>query len=74
MAEDGSGCLSTVTVTKRVVNAAVPIYQRVSTFEELRAIIKPVAHYDRKTANLKILCQQIIKDHAAKYQTTVKAC
>jgi endonuclease-3 len=64
-----SGCLSTV--TKRVVSAAVPLYQRVSTFgellalddEELRAIIKPVAHYNRKTVNLKILCQQIIEEH-----------
>ncbi|MDX3910396.1 MAG: hypothetical protein QHC67_11320 [Sphingobium sp.] len=59
-----SGCLSTVTVTKRVVSAAVPLYKRVSTFqellalddEELRSIIKPVAHYNRKTANLKVLC------------------
>lgn len=66
-----SGCLSTVTVTKRVVSAAVPLYQRVSTFEELlalddeelRTIIKPVAHYNRKTINLKILCQQIIEEH-----------
>jgi len=66
-----SGCLSTVTVTKRVVSAAVPLYQRVSTFEELlalddeelRSIIKPVAHYNRKTVNLKILCRQIIEEH-----------
>ena len=66
-----SGCLSTVTVTKRVVSAAVPLYQRVSTFEELlalddeelRTIIKPVAHYNRKTVNLKILCRQIIEGH-----------
>lgn len=69
-----SGCLSTVTVTKRVVNAAVPLYKRVSTFEELlalddeelRAIIKPVAHYNRKTVNLKILCRQIIEEHGGK--------
>lgn len=66
-----SGCLSTVTVTKRVVSAAVPLYQRVSTFEELlalddeelRTIIKSVAHYNRKTVNLKILCRQIIEEH-----------
>jgi len=66
-----SGCLSTVTVTKRVVSAAVPLYQRVSTFEELlalddeelRPIIKPVAHYNRKTVNLKILCRQLIEEH-----------
>lgn len=66
-----SGCLSTVTVTKRVVNAAVPLYDKVSTFEELlalddeelRALIKPVAHYNRKTVNLKNLCRQIIEEH-----------
>lgn len=66
-----SGCLSTVTVTKRVVSAAVPLYLQVSTFEELlalddeelRAIIKPVAHYNRKTVNLKILARQIIEEH-----------
>lgn len=60
-----------MTVTKRVVNAAVPLYRRVSTFEELlalddeelRAIIKPVAHYNRKTVNLKAMCRQIIEDH-----------
>lgn len=69
-----SGCLSTVTVTKRVVSAAVPLYQRVSTFEELlalddeelRAIIKPVAHYNMKTAMLKVLCRQIIENHDGK--------
>ena len=66
-----SGCLSTVTVTKRVVKACIPLYQRVSTFpeplalddDELRDIIRPVAHYNRKTVNLKILCRQIIEDH-----------
>lgn len=69
-----SGCLSTVTVTKRVVSAAVPLYERVSTFEELleldddelRAIIKPVAHYNRKTVRLKLLCRQIIEEHGGK--------
>jgi endonuclease-3 len=66
-----SGCLSTVTVTKRVVSACVPLYARVSTFsellalddEELRDLIRPVAHYNRKTANLKIMCRQIIEQH-----------
>lgn len=66
-----SGCLSTVTVTKRVVSACVPLYSRVSTFaellalddEELRDLIRPVAHYNRKTANLKIMCRQIIEQH-----------
>lgn len=66
-----SGCLSTVTVTKRVVSACVPLYARVSTFaellalddDELRDLIRPVAHYNRKTANLKIMCRQIIEQH-----------
>lgn len=66
-----SGCLSTVTVTKRVIAACVPLYARVSTFpellalddDELRDLIRPVAHYNRKTANLKILCRQIIETH-----------
>lgn len=66
-----SGCLSTVTVTKRVVAACIPLYARVSTFpellalddEELRNIIRPVAHYNRKTVNLKALCRQIIEEH-----------
>lgn len=66
--------LSTMTHTKRVVNACVPLYKKVSTFEqllamddeELRKIIKPVAHYNRKTANLKIMCRQIIEDFDGK--------
>lgn len=66
-----SVCLSTMTITKRVVNACVPLYQRVSNFEELlalddeelRQIIKPVAHYNRKTVNLKLMARQIIELH-----------
>lgn len=66
-----SVCLSTMTITKRVVNAAVPLYEKVSTFEELRdlpddelrRIIKPVAHYNRKTKNLKEMARQIIEDY-----------
>lgn len=66
-----SGCLSTVTVTKRVVAACIPLYARVSTFQELlaldddelRNIIRSVAHYNRKTINLKVLCRQIIEEH-----------
>lgn len=65
-----SVCLSTMTITPRVVKACVPLFERVSNFEELlalddealRTIIKPVAHYNRKTTNLKIMCQQILQD------------
>ena len=73
-----SVCLSTMTITKRVVNAAVPLYKRVSTFEELaqldddelRRIIKPVAHYNRKTTNLKIMSQQILQDFGGRIPDT----
>lgn len=66
--------LSTMTHTKRVVKACVPLYKKVSTFEELlamddeelRQIIKPVAHYNRKTKNIKIMCRQIIEDYQGK--------
>lgn len=65
-----SVCLSTMTITPRVVRACVPLFERVSNFEELlalddeqlRTLIKPVAHYNRKTKNLKIMSQQILRD------------
>ncbi|QUX93865.1 endonuclease III [Marinomonas sp. A3A] len=73
-----SGCLSTLTITKRVVNACVPLYQRVSNFEELlalddeelRQLIKPVAHYNRKTVNLKVMARQILEVHNGKIPET----
>ncbi len=73
-----SGCLSTVTVTPRVIKACVPLYQRVSNFEELlalddeelRAIIKPVAHYNRKTTQLKTMCRQILQDFGGRIPET----
>ncbi len=66
-----STCLSTMTITKRVVNACVPLYERISTFdelatiddEELRRIIKPVAHYNRKTKLLKDMARRILDEH-----------
>ena len=66
-----STCLSTMTVTKRVVAACVPLYERVGSFEallaldddDLRAIIKPVAHYNRKTRGLKIMARQVVEEH-----------
>lgn len=69
-----SACLSTMTMTTRVVNAAVPLYQRVSSFEELRdlpdtelrRLIKPVAHYNRKTKSLKAMAKQIVEDHGGR--------
>lgn len=69
-----SVCLSTMTITPRVVKACVPLFKKVSSFEdllalsddELREIIKPVAHYNRKTKNLKILSRQILYDYNGK--------
>lgn len=73
-----STCLSTMTITKRVIRACVPLYERVGSFEELlalddeelRSIIKPVAHYNRKTENLKIMCRQIIEEHGGEIPRT----
>lgn len=73
-----SAALSTMTTTKRVVAACVPLYKKVSTFEELlalddeelRSIIKPVAHYNKKTKSLKMMCKQIIDRHGGKLPDT----
>lgn len=73
-----SAALSTMTTTKRVVAACVPLYKKVSTFEELlalddeelRGIIKPVAHYNKKTKSLKLMCKQIIERHDGKIPGT----
>ena len=73
-----SVCLSTMTITPRVVKACVPLFERVATFEELlelddeelRTIIKPVAHYNRKTTNLKILCRQILNEYGGQIPET----
>lgn len=73
-----SVCLSTMTITTRVVNAAVPLYEKVSSFEELaaldddelRRIIKPVAHYNRKTQLLKRMAHQIIDEHGGQIPST----
>lgn len=73
-----SVCLSTMTITPRVVKACVPLFARVSTFEELlalddeelRTIIKSVAHYNRKTTNLKIMCRQILHDFGSRIPDT----
>lgn len=73
-----SAALSTMTTTKRVVAACVPLYKKVSNFEELlalgdeelRSIIKPVAHYNKKTKSLKMMCKQIIERHGGKIPRT----
>ena len=73
-----SVCLSTMTITPRVIKACVPLFERVSNFEELLALddeelrttIKSVAHYNRKTTNLKIMCRQILHDFGGRIPDT----
>lgn len=75
-----SVCLSTMTTTPRVVKACVPLFSKVNSFqellalddEELRSIIKPVAHYNRKTINIKTMCRQILHDHGGEIPKTQK--
>ena len=60
--------LSTMTHTKRVIKAANALYAEVATPQELlrlpdehlTELIRPVAHYNRKTQHLKELCRQLI--------------
>ena len=66
-----SACLSTVTTTPRVITAAVPLFERVTSFEELaviddeelRELIRSVAHYNRKTQYLKRMSRIIVDEH-----------
>lgn len=60
--------LSTMTHTPRVVKAATALYEVADTPEAivkldddlLRELIRPVAHYNRKTQHLKKMCREII--------------
>lgn len=66
-----SAALSTMTQSSRVIRAALALYEQVSDFEDLAAIeddtlrelIRPVAHYNRKTVLLKRMAQQILDEH-----------
>jgi endonuclease-3 len=63
--------LSTMTNTKRVIKAALALYEEISTPEDLLnlsdeklvELIKPVAHYNRKAQHLKEMCKQLIEKH-----------
>ena len=63
--------LSTMTTSKRTIAAATALYKEISTPQELlelddkklTALIKPVAHYNRKTVSLKKMAQQLIENH-----------
>lgn len=66
-----SVALSTMTNGPRTIKAAVGLFERVSTFEqlrdidddELREIIRSVAHYNRKTVSLKEMSRQILDEY-----------
>lgn len=66
-----SVALSTMTASPRCIRAAVALYERVGSFEqlaamdddELREIIRPVAHYNRKTGTLQRMSRQILEQH-----------
>lgn len=63
--------LSTMTNSKRVIRTALALFEQISTPEELlkldddhlRELIKPVAHYNRKTKHLKDMSNQLIERH-----------
>ncbi|MFC5931159.1 endonuclease III domain-containing protein [Cryobacterium melibiosiphilum] len=70
--------LSTVTHSKRVIRACTALFAEVSTFEgilaltddELRELIRPVAHYNMKTLSLKKMSQQIMDRHDGQIPNT----
>lgn len=63
--------LSTMTHSRRLQIACEQLFAVISTPEEvlalddnrLKALIQPVAHYNRKTKNLKEMCTQLIQRH-----------
>lgn len=73
-----SVALSAMTTTKRTIAAATALFGRISTPQELlnlddvelAALIKPAAHYNRKTVNLKKMSQQLIDRHHGEVPTT----
>lgn len=66
-----SVALSTMTQSTRCIKACVALYERADTPEgileleddELRALIKPVAHYNRKTISIKRMCRMLLDDY-----------
>lgn len=66
-----STALSTVTHSKRVIRACKALFPVADDFEtlatlpddELRELIRPVAHYNNKTRSIKGMAQKILDDH-----------
>jgi endonuclease III len=75
-----SVALSTMTTSKRTINACKALYAQVASFEalmnideaELAQLIKPVAHYNRKAKSLKKMSRQIIEDHNGEIPCTAE--
>lgn len=63
--------LSTMTSTKRVLKAGKDLFSKASTpqeilnlsDEELRDLIRPVAHYNRKVIHIKEMCNQLLSSY-----------
>ncbi len=72
--------LSAMTHTKRVVRACNALYEEATTpeqiialtDEELTEMIRPVAHYNKKTKHLKELCRQVIEEFDGEVPKTKK--
>lgn len=70
--------LSAMTNSNRLVQACQGLFAEVSTPEELlalsddhlRDLIRPVAHYNRKTIQLKEMCQQLLDRHEGEVPST----
>ncbi|MDY0912252.1 endonuclease III [Rathayibacter festucae] len=66
-----STALSTVTHSKRVIRACNALFERADDFtalasledDDLRELIRPVAHYNNKTRTIKAMAQQILDRH-----------
>lgn len=73
-----SVAISAMTIDKRTVAACMALYGKISTpqellaleDEELATLIKPAAHYNKKTIQLKKMCQQLIDRHDGEVPTT----
>ena len=73
--------LSTMTNSKRVIRAAIALFAEATTPEqllalhddELTALIKPVAHYNRKTLHLNEMSQQLLDRHHGQVPRTREA-
>ncbi len=70
--------LSTMTNSKRLVPACHALFAKAQTPKEILALsndelsllIKPVAHYNRKTIHIKEMCQQLLDEYGGEVPKT----